>query len=143
MSFDLQVLNGDLVIANSDLSLTRGQNKLIQDVLKICLTEAGSNPLQPWYGSLVSKTLIGNALQTDIIFTIAKSQLQSALDNLKNLQNLQVASGQRTTPDEMIAMVKEIGIIRNQFDPRLISVKISILTRAFGRVQTTFNVSNV
>lgn len=143
MSFDLQVLNGDLVVSNGDLAVARGQQKLIQDVLKICLTEAGSNPLQPWYGSLVSKTLIGNAIQTDIIFTIAKSQLQSALDNLKNLQNLQVASGQRTTPDEMIAMVKEIGIVRNSLDPRLISVKVSVITRAFGRVQASFNVSNI
>ena len=54
MSFDLKIINGDLVIKNGQLTTVVDSEKLIQDILKICLTEAGSNPMQPWYGSSIS-----------------------------------------------------------------------------------------
>lgn len=142
MSFDLAILNGDLVIKGSDLATIRGRDKLIQDVLKIALTSAGSNVLQPWYGSLVSKSLIGSYLDSDIIFSVAKTQLQNAITNLKNLQNLQVASGQKLTPDEQISFINDISIGRSNVDPRLFQVVIKILDRSFGRVTAFFNVSN-
>jgi hypothetical protein len=142
MSYDLLVSNGDLVIKNADIATVKGKDKLIQDLLKIALTTAGSNVLQPWYGSLISRTLIGSYLDSDIIFSVAKTQLQNAIQNLKNLQNIQVASGQRMTPDEQISFVSDISIIRNTVDPRLFSVIIKVLDRSFGRVAASFNVSN-
>jgi phage baseplate assembly protein W len=140
LSFDLQITKGDLVLKNSDLSTIKGQNKLIQDILKIALTEAGSNVLQPWYGSMLSKTLIGSPLQSDIIISVAKTQLQNALETLKNLQNIQVASGQKMDPSEQLAFIKNIDIQRNQVDPRMFSVKISVLNRSFGTVSVSLNV---
>lgn len=142
MSFDLKVSNGDLVIQGSDLGIVKGTNKLVQDLLKIALTASGSNVLQPWYGSLISRTLIGSFLNSDIVFAVARTQLQTAIDNLKNLQNLQVASGQKVTPDEQIAFVNDISIVRNTIDPRLFSVTIKVLDRAFGRVAATFTANN-
>lgn len=142
MSFDLLIKNGDLVIQQGDLTSIKGRNKLIQDLLKIALTTAGGNVLQPWYGSLISKTLIGSHLDSDIIFSAAKSQLQNAIENLKNLQNIQAASGQRVSPDEQISFISDISVIRNTIDPRIFSVIIKVLDRSFGRVSASFNVSN-
>lgn len=143
MSYDLKIINGDLVLKNGDLLAIKGQDKLIQDILKIALTPAGGNVLQPWYGSLLSKTLIGSPLQTDIIISIAKTQLQNALETLKNLQNLQVSSGQKMDPSEQLAFIKNINIERNRIDPRIFSVQINVLNKAFGTVSTSLNVSNI
>jgi len=143
MSFDLEVIGGDLVISSTgDLATVSGSNKLEQDLIKIAMTPLGGNPLQPWYGSLVSKTLIGSYLNSSIIFTMAQTQLTSAVENLQTLQNMQVASGQQVTPDEQIASITNILINRNTVDLRLISVTIQVLSKAFGQVSTTFTVSN-
>jgi hypothetical protein len=144
VSFDLQILNGDLVVgSNGDFAAITGKQKLIQDLLKIALTTAGSNPLQPWYGSLISKTLIGSFLQSDITITMAKTQLQNCIENLKNLQALQVSSGQKMTPDEQIAFISNISVNRNTIDPRIFSVSISVLDKAYGKANASFTMSNI
>jgi hypothetical protein len=140
MSFDLKVLNGDLVIANSDFAIVQGNDKLVQDLLKIALTEAGGNVLNPWYGTLISKSLIGSVLQNDILLSVAQTQLQNAIENLKKLQNLQVASGQSVSPDEQIAFIQNISITQSPFDPRLYQTTINVLSRSFGKVSATFMV---
>jgi hypothetical protein len=137
-------MNGDLVIgSNGDLATVSGSNKLKQDLLKIALTTVGANPLQPWYGSLVGKTLIGSFVRSDIVFTMAQAQLTNSIENLKSLQNIQVSSGQQVTPDEQIASISNISIIRNTIDPRLINVVIQVLSRAFTNVSTSFTASNM
>jgi hypothetical protein len=143
MSFDLAVKAGDFVIKNSDLQTIKGTDKLVQDILKIAMTEAGSNPLQPWYGSLVSKSLIGSYLQIDITVAMAKSQLQNAIENLQNLQSLQVKSGQRVDPSEQISFIKDINVSQNTIDPRIWEVRIIVLNRVFGKVVASFTASNV
>lgn len=142
MSFDLKVVNGDLVLSNGDVGTITGNDKLVQDLLKIALTTAGSNVLQPWYGSLISRSLIGSYLDSNIIISVAKNQLQYAVENLKNLQNIQVSSGQKVTPDEQIAFINDISITRNTVDPRIFSVVIRVLSRSFGRVAASFVVNN-
>jgi phage baseplate assembly protein W len=140
LSFDLKIVNGDLVLKNGDLASIKGKDKLIQDILKIALTPAGGNVLQPWYGSLLQRTLVGSPLQTDIITSVAKTQLQNALETLKNLQNLQVSAGQKVDPSEQLAFIKDINIERNRVDPRQFRIQIVVLNRAFGTVSVSLNV---
>lgn len=142
MSYDLLISNGNLAINNGDLAQISGVQKLEQDLLKIALTESGSNPLQPWYGSLISKSLIGTNLPSGTIINVAQSQLNTAISNLQKLQNLQVSSGQVVDPREQIAFIKNISIIRNATDPRVFNITIQILNRAFGLVQAEFNANN-
>ena len=143
MSFDLKLSAGDLVIKNGDLDTIANEDKLVQDILKICLTQAGSNLYQPWYGSYISKSLVGSVLDDNISFGIANSQLQNALENLKKLQELQVASGQKITPQEQIALISDISIGRNQIDPRLIEVLVKVFNKAFKLVSTGFTANNL
>jgi hypothetical protein len=143
VSFDLAIQNGDLVLQNGDLAQVTGQTKLIQDLLKIALTTLGANPLQPWYGSLISRTLIGSVLASSITTSVAQTQLQTAIQNLQNLQNLQVQSGQPVTPDEQIAFIKNISITRSPVDFRLYQVVIQVLNRAFGTTSASFTANNM
>lgn len=143
MSYDLEVLNGDLVISsNGDFSQITDTDKLQQDLIKIATTTAGANVLQPWYGSLIGRSLIGSYLASDTIISIAKSQLQNAVTNLQNLQKIQVSSGQPVSPAEQISFINDISIVRSTVDPRIFNVVIKVFNRAFGRIAASFVVNN-
>lgn len=143
MSFDLKIRNGDLVLDRGDLKTVVDSEKLIQDILKIALTTAGSNPMNPWYGSYVSRSLVGSGLSTDIIFQLGQTQLQNALEILKSLQDSQVKQFQRVSPDEQINSISDISINRNTQDPRLFDVIIKVVSKGFKPVTTVFRVSTI
>ena len=143
MSFDLKVRNGDLVINRGDFQTVVDSEKLIQDILKICLTTAGSNPMHPWYGSYVSRSLVGSGLSTDIVFQLGQTQLQNALEILKSLQDAQVKQFQRVSPDEQINSILDISINRNTRDPRLFDVIIKVVSKGFKPITTVFRVSTI
>lgn len=143
MSFDLKIISGDLVINSGDLQKVVDSEKLIQDILKICLTNVGSNPLNPGYGSFLSRTIVGNPVNASVLVQISKSQLNTALINLQNLQLEQIRSFQRVSADEQIAAITDISVLQSQTDPRLYSVTISVLNKGFKPITTAFNVSTI
>jgi hypothetical protein len=138
MSFDLKILDGDLVIgANGDLEKVQNTDKLIQDILKIAITPLGGNPFYPFYGSPISKNLVGSALSFTFSSSIASNQLKNSLETLQKLQKEQ-ATFQAVSPYEMLAAVRNVSIERNQVDPRFFSIAIEALTKALSVVKTEF-----
>jgi len=143
MSFDLKIKGGDFVINQSQLQTVVDSEKLIQDILKMSLTAAGSNPIHPWYGSFLSRTIIGNPEQSSVVIQISKTQLHNSLENLKTLQTMQIKSFQRVTPDEQLGAILDISIIRNQIDLRFFDIKIKALTKGSKPITTAFRVSTI
>jgi len=143
MSFDLKIIKGDLVLKNGQLQTVIDSEKLIQDILKICLTGAGSLPMHPWYGSFISRTLVGTPLYNSVLVQVAKSQLNTTLENLKNLQDIQVKSFQRVSADEQLSAILEITVQRSQIDPRLFDVRVGVMTKGFKPISTAFSVSTI
>ncbi len=143
MSFDLKIRGGDLSLVNSQLQTVVDSEKLIQDLLKICLTTAGSNPIHPWYGSFISRTIVGNPNYTSILVQIGKTQLTSAIQNLKELQDLQVKSFQRVSADEQISAIQDISINTDSIDPRLFNVVVSVISKGLKPITTAFRISTI
>jgi len=143
MSYDLKIIAGDLVIKQGSLQTVIDSDKLIQDILKICLTAAGSNPLHPWYGSFISRTIVGNPNQTNMLVQIAKSQLNTALTNLQQLQNLQLQSFQRMSAAEQISAILDIAVTQNQVNPTLFNVSIKVLTKGLTPINTNFSINTI
>jgi phage baseplate assembly protein W len=143
MSFDIKIISGDLVLQNGDLRQVTNSEKLIQDILKICLTEAGSNPLHPWYGSFISRTLVGNPNQTSMLAQIGKSQLNTALTNLQQLQNLQLQSFQRVSAAEQLAAILNISVLQSQINPTLFNITVQVLSKGLTPVTTNFMVNTI
>jgi len=143
MSFDLKIRSGDLVITESELQTVVDSEKLIQDILKICLTTNGANPLNPWYGSYLSRTVVGNPSHTSVLVQVGKSQLNTALNMLMSLQSLQTKSFQTVTADEHISAISEISVIRNKLDPRLFDVRIGAISKGLKPITTKFRVSTI
>jgi hypothetical protein len=141
MSFDLKLFNGDLVIGKKgDVDIVENGDKLVQDVLKIVSTPLGSNPFFPWYGSPMSSALIGTGYEEEFISTVASQQLNAALDNLKQLQNQQKQYNQIITPAEQIAAVQDVSVNQDAHDPRFYIVRLTVISKAFQRVEPTFAV---
>jgi len=143
MSFDLKIKNADLVIENGDIKTIIDSEKLIQDVLKICLTPVGYDPLNPWYGSFLSKTVIGSPESDELLNSISKNQIIKALENLKDLQNYQIKSTQSLSADEQIATVQSVQVIRSEFDPRVFEVYITVISKGFKPITTAFRLSTI
>jgi phage baseplate assembly protein W len=143
MSFDLKLTSGDLTIKNGTLQTVTDTDKLIQDILKICLTDVGGNPIQPWYGSFLSRSIVGSALDPSVTVSLAQSQIQNAIGNLKSLQSAQVSSLQSVTPSEMISAILDISVLQSNADPRLYDVLVSIVTKAFKKVSPSFTISTI
>ena len=143
MSYDIKISKGDFVLQQGDLKRVVDSEKLIQDILKICLTTAGTNPLIPWYGSFLSRTMVGNPMENNAIIQIARSQLTSALENLKNLQEFQVKSFQYVTPDEQLGAILDISVTRNSIDYRLFEINIKATTKGLKPITTAFRVSTI
>lgn len=143
MSYDLKIKNGDLFLVNGQPQTVVDSEKLIQSILKVCLTEAGALPFHPWYGSFLSRTLIGSPQHSSILVQIAKSQLNAALENIKNLQDAQTRSFQRVSADEQISAIMGISVVQNQIDPRLFDVRISVLSKGLKPITTAFSVDTI
>lgn len=140
MSFDLRIKDGDLVIKNGDLDKVESNEKLVQDLLKIVFTRAGSNRYYPWYGSLIHNALIGTAFDDEFTMSMATSYLSNSIEILQQLQQEQ-SKFQKVSPGELIAAIQNIKIERNQIDPRFFSIVIRVFTRALTTASATFDVT--
>jgi hypothetical protein len=143
MSYDLAITNGNLSLQNGDLAQVTDLLKLEQDILKICLTDVGSNPMHPSYGSFLSRSVIGNPSATSVVAQIAKTQINTCLTNLQQLQQLQLKSFQKVSANEQLAAITNISVIRSVFDVRLFTVKIRAISKGMGPLVTSFTVSSI
>lgn len=142
MSFDLRIVAGDLSISNNgDLEILENENKLKQDILKILITPSGGNPFHPWYGSPISKTLIGSSFDYNFISSIAANQVRSSIERVMELQLLQIQSGQHVSASEQIAAINHVAVERNPSDPRYFKVYVNIITKALTNVEASFDVT--
>ncbi len=130
MSFDLKLIDGQLKLKTSgDLDTVFNTDKLIQDVTKIAITPMGANRLHSWYGSLLSKTLIGSPFDLEFAKRLSIDQLASALETLRILQISQ-AKQQNVSASEAISRILNVELENNKVDSRKIGIYISILSRS-------------
>lgn len=130
MSFDLQVLNGDLVYSQGDVNIVENGQLLVQECVKILSTPLGSNTYIPGYGSTVDM-VIGSAFTGSFSSDIATQQTLSALEMLQKNQQDQLKQNQIVTQDEQLAGVLNCYVSRAPYDLRLFVLAITIVSKAF------------
>lgn len=141
MSFDLKITNRDLAIgSDGDLDKVQNTDKLVQDVLKLLLTKIGSNPFFPWYGSPLTSSMVGTALDASFLISMAENQIRSGLETIQNLQRDQ-AIRQKVTPGELLAAIRSIQVLRSPIDPRFFTIELTLLTKALKSITTSFTVT--
>lgn len=136
MSFDVKLQNGSPVIGPAgDLELVRGSTKLAQDAVKIMVTPLGSNPTQRWYGSALQSELGKFGLTPEMANLDISQTVDYALRNLKQLQEMQSRTGQPMQPEEQIAAILSVDILRPPADPRSVYIQVRLLTKAGTTVE--------
>lgn len=140
MSFDLKIKNGDISL-NRDGSITTvvGNNKLRQDILKILLTDLGSNKYHKRYGSYIGRLNIGDISDNMLISLDLERSAMNAVKNLMALQRFQ-AKRQGLSPGEIIVDINNISVTRDDLDPRLYNVTVSVMTREITDFTTSLSV---
>lgn len=140
MSFDLKIKNGDISL-NRDGSITTviGNNKLRQDILKILLTDLGSNKYHKRYGSYIGRLNIGDISDNMLISLDLERSAMNAIKNLMALQRFQ-AKKQGLNPGEIIVDINSVSVTRDELDPRLYNITVSVMTREITDFTTSLSV---
>jgi hypothetical protein len=134
MSFDLKIVKGDISIArNGIISIVTGNAKLRQDIIKIMLTELGSNKYHPSYGSATGSLQIGSVLDSEMMELDLVSSAEQAIRKIMSMQRAQ-AKRQFLSSSEVILDIVNVSIDRDFADPRLYNINISVLTEKLDKV---------
>ncbi|MAG24565.1 hypothetical protein CMI47_03200 [Candidatus Pacearchaeota archaeon] len=140
MSFDLALERGDIKIsADGSMKTVSGNAKLRQDIIKILLTELGSNKFHPKYGSYIGALQMGHYADAKLISLDLESSARKAIKNLMSLQRSQ-AGKQSLTPGELIVDILKVSVARDQVDPRLYNIFVSVLTKRLTEVRSNVTV---
>lgn len=130
MSFDLKIENGDLVLnPDGSLDLVFDNAKLRQDIIKILLTALGENKYHPSYGSEIGSINIGHVADQELLELDLQSSARDAINKLIVLQKAQ-SRKQFLTPGERLVSLLDVSVQRDQIDPRLYNIFISVQTGA-------------
>lgn len=140
MSFDLSIKKGDVKIAkDGSVEAVAGNSKLKQDIVKILLTDLGDNKFHPNYGSKIGALQIGHYADSTLMSLDIESSARNAIKNLVSLQRSQ-ARRQALTPGETIVNILAVSVNRDEADPRMYNVFVSVLTQELTEVSTMVTV---
>jgi len=140
MSFDLSIEKGDIKISrNGAVGTVSGNSKLKQDIVKILLTDFGDNKFHPRYGSHIGALKVGHHADSRLMSLDIESSARNALKNLMALQRSQ-AIRQALTPGEVIADVLNVRVGRDNTDPRMYNIFVSVLTQELTEVSSFVSV---
>ena len=140
MSFDLALERGDIKIGVSgSVKTVNGNAKLRQDIIKILLTELGDNKFHPKYGSYIGALQIGYHADNKLVSLDLENSARKAVRNLMSLQRSQ-SRKQTLTPGELIIDIVNISVSRDDVDPRLYNIFVSVLTQELTEVRDNITV---
>ena len=140
MSFDLAIKKGDISIASDgSMETVSGNLKLKQDIIKIILTDLGENKFHPNYGSQLGSFKVGFYADDRLMSMDIESSVKKALDNLISMQRSQ-ARTQALSPAEIIVDVLNVSTSRDENDPRMYNVFISVLTQELTEIREFLSV---
>jgi hypothetical protein len=140
MSFDLTLERGDIKIsADGTIDTVSGNSKLRQDIIKILLTEIGDNRFHPKYGSYIGALQIGHYADGKLVSLDLEGSARKAIRNLMALQRAQ-GKRQKLTPGEIIIDILKVSVSRDEVDPRLYNIFVSVLTKRMTEVRSNVTV---
>ncbi len=130
MSFDIKIVSGDIALGTSgDLQKVENIDKLLQDSLKIVLSDKSNNKYHSEYGSDLNALLIGTPISDNwVSFNKVRQSIVNALQILAGYQ-LQQTKWQITSLSELIFDIEGTYIEVNKYDPRHFDVTIFLVTQ--------------
>lgn len=138
MSYDLQLLNGDISFGpDGNPVLVTNKDKLAQDIAKILMTRQGADLGSVQYGSKLQDAL-GQPFDFNILQTMIAKNVSEALTFLQSLQLVQ-GTKQAMTFEEVIGSVDAVAVSQPSFGR--INIQLSVTTVGGLRTIFAFNLS--
>ncbi len=138
MSFDFALVNNDLKIqTDGTMKTVKDTEKLRQDIVKIIITQLGSNRFHSWYGCSVSDDIIGKELPVNMMEMDIKSSVTQSLDRLRVLQTQQL-TGQKVSMAELIHIIGEVVSYRSLDDPREVKIQATVYSKRLTEISEEF-----
>lgn len=103
--------------------LIQNENLLYQAVLKILLTDLGSNPFHPWYGTSIRQRIGSKALMG--VSSVLSEDVRQALSRYQALQTEQ-AKYQQVSFKERLYSVQGVSVKRHQQDPTTFLIEVTV-----------------
>lgn len=140
MSFDLKIEAGDIAISRDGSLTTVFDNaKLRQDIIKILLTKLGENKFHPSYGSEIGAINIGHVPDQELLELDLQASVRDAINKLIALQRSQ-SRKQFLTPGERIISLLGVSAQRDEIDPRLYSIFLTVQTGALTSISESVTI---
>lgn len=103
--------------------LIQNEDLLYQAALKILLTDRGSNPFHPWYGTSIRERIGTKALMG--VSSVLSEDVRQALSRMQALQTEQ-AKYQRVTFKERLYGILGVNVKRHQQDPSTFLIEVTV-----------------
>lgn len=140
MSFDLKIDGGDIKLNHDgSLSTVYDNEKLRQDIVKILLTKLGENNYHPAYGSEVGAITIGQVPDRELLELDLESSVRDSIGKIISLQRRQ-SKRQFLTPGERLVSILDVSAYRDELDPRMYSIFISVQTGELNELKESVTV---
>lgn len=115
--------------SGKQLRVVEGTNKIIQGILKVLLTQRGTSLEDQSYGAELDAG-IGSKMQQEN-YADLRDSVYSAIEYYMLLND------NSENPDEIITEIEEVKAVRDDEDPRMILVYVSVITQSGKRVSVT------
>lgn len=139
MSFDIHLNNGDIQLdAAGNLIKVENTDKLVQDVMKILYTTQGSDPFNPFYGSILTEENIGIAMLPSILEAKAREAIYNSLETLRQNQAQQELYQELTSAEKLVG-VADLIVEQDKTEPRQYNVILTVLTEEMTPITLEFN----
>jgi phage baseplate assembly protein W len=106
-----------------ELILIKDENLLYQAALKILLTDRGSSPFHPWYGTEIKKRIGQKAIGA--VAALITEDVRRALDNFKSIQTQQ-SQAQTVSYKETLYQVIYVQVLPHANDPTTFLVEVAV-----------------
>ena len=109
--------------ANGNMILIQNEDLLYQAALKVLLTDKGSNPFFPWYGTTIRQR-IGSKMLSGVA-SVLSEDVRKALAQMQALQTQQ-AKYQQVTYKERLYSVLKVDVKRHVQDPTTLLIGVTV-----------------
>ena len=104
--------------------LIQDENLLYQAALKILLTDRGSNPFHPWYGTSIRERIGSKALAG--VSSVLSEDIRQALLRMQTAQGEQAKAGQAVTFKERLYGILGVNVKRHAQDPSTYLIEVVV-----------------
>ena len=106
-----------------EVLLVDDENLLLQNSLKVLLTEKGSNPFYPWYGSTIRSRIGAKSL--GFVAGMLREDVKVALQKVRQVQTTQ-SKYQEVTRKERMYAIRNVEVYPHRDDPTTYMVNVEV-----------------